>query len=305
MAMEFESGAGAPSGASDSPMSAIHWGPVIAGAVGAAVITLLLMILGTGLGLSMVSPWDSAGAAAGTVAISAAIWLVVVQWLSSAFGGYLAGRLRTRWSRTHEDEVFFRDTAHGFLSWALATLVVATLLGSTVSSIVGSGVQAVASVTSGAAQGATQGAAQNEQLTSSLSGADPSAYFLDMMFRPAANATPQGDTSDPRAEASRILLSGAAAGEIPADDKAYLVQMVSARTGLAAPEAQQRVDAVLAQADAAAVKAKEVAEAARQSAVTTSLLTFAALLIGAFVACVGAALGGRQRDEYDSANPLA
>ena len=132
-----------------SPDSAVSWAAIIAGAVGAAALSLILLLLGSGLGLSMASPWS--GPSATTFAVSTAIWLIVVQWLASGVGGYIAGRLRTKWNGIHTDEVAFRDTAHGFLAWALATLLVAGLLGSAVSSIVGGGASAVSSIASGAA----------------------------------------------------------------------------------------------------------------------------------------------------------
>lgn len=101
---------------------------------------------------------SSAGssASATTFAISTAAWLVVVQWLSAGVGGYLTGRLRTKWVNVHTDEVYFRDTAHGFLAWALATLLVAGVLGTALSSALGSGVQATSTVAPGAAVGPPQ-----------------------------------------------------------------------------------------------------------------------------------------------------
>ncbi|TIN14647.1 MAG: hypothetical protein E5Y31_31880, partial [Mesorhizobium sp.] len=103
------------SASTESSAPAVSWGPIIAGAFGAATLTLILMLLGSGLGLTMVSPWSSSNVSVTTFAASTAAWLVVVQWLSSGVGGYLAGRLRTKWVGIHTDEVFFRDTAHGFL----------------------------------------------------------------------------------------------------------------------------------------------------------------------------------------------
>jgi hypothetical protein len=104
---------------------AVSWAAIIGGAVGAVAITLLLVALGSGIGLSSVSPWYSPNPTATTFTVLAAVWLIIVQWLSSAAGGYLAGRLRTKWARVHTDEVFFRGTAHGFLAWALASILVA------------------------------------------------------------------------------------------------------------------------------------------------------------------------------------
>src|SRR6478736_885812 len=142
----------------ESSATAVSWGPIIAGAFAASTLTFILMLLGSGLGLSMVSPWSGSGASATTFAVSTAVWLVVVQWLSSGVGGYLAGRLRTKWVDIHTDEVFFRDTAHGLLAWAVATLLVVGVLGSALTSVLGSGVQAASTVASGAAMGASAGA---------------------------------------------------------------------------------------------------------------------------------------------------
>src|ERR1051326_3760337 len=141
----------------ESSSSAVSWSPIVAGALAASTLTLILMLLGSGLGLTMVSPWSSEGASVTTFAVSTAIWLIVVQWLSSAAGGYLTGRVRTKWVGIHTDETFFRDSAHGFLAWALATLFVAAVLGSALSAMVGRGVQAASTVASGATMGASAG----------------------------------------------------------------------------------------------------------------------------------------------------
>src|SRR5215470_7468119 len=117
-------------GSEETTKSAVSWAAVFAGAVVAAATTLILLLLGSGIGLSVISPWYGAGVTAITLGVSAVIWLVVVQWLSSALGGFLAGRLRTKWTGLHTDEVGFRDTAHGLLAWSLATVAGAVLLGS-------------------------------------------------------------------------------------------------------------------------------------------------------------------------------
>ena len=135
----------------ESSRSATSGGAVVAGGVAAAAVTLVLMLVGAGFGLTMVSPFSNQGISLGTATVSTAIWLIVVQWLSALLGGYMAGRLRTKWVNLHTDEVFFRDTAHGFLAWALATLLVAGLLSSTISAMLGAGVQAVSNVAGGAA----------------------------------------------------------------------------------------------------------------------------------------------------------
>jgi hypothetical protein len=233
--------------------------------------------------------------------VSTAIWLVIVQWLSSGVGGYLAGRLRTKWVGVHTDEVYFRDTAHGFLAWALATLLVVGVLGSALSSVLGSGVQAASTVASGAAMGASAGA------SSSVSGAstdNATSYLVDSLFRPAdasrlAAANPQNDAAA-ASQASRILIASAAAGEVSAEDKTYLSQLVAARTGLSEADAKTRVDTILAKVQDAKVKAKQAADTARKGSATFALLGALSLVIGAFIASAAAALGGRQRDDEEA-----
>lgn len=287
----------------ESSSSAVSWGPIVAGAFAASTLTLILMLLGSGLGLTMVSPWSNEGATVTTFAVSTAIWLIVIQWLSSAVGGYLTGRLRTKWVGIHTDETFFRDTAHGFMAWALATLLVVLILGSVLSAAIGRGVQAASTVASGAAMGASAGAT-----ASAGSGANQSSnatsYFVDALFRPSdpARLSAPGAEGDAAAaaQASRILIAGAAAGQVSADDKSYLGQLVAARTGLSQPEATARVDAVLAQVQAAKVKAQQAADAARKVSATFALLAALSMIIGAFIASVAAALGGRQRDDDET-----
>ncbi|MBY3220024.1 hypothetical protein [Rhizobium laguerreae] len=275
----------------ESSKSAMTWGPIFGGAAAAIGVTLILLLLGSGVGLTMVSPWSGQSSSLGTVGVTAAIWLVVVQWLSSGLGGYITGRLRTKWAAVHTDEVFFRDTAHGFISWALATIFVAGFLASSLTSLAGAGAQAV-----GSAATAAGTAAASTASTADL----PAAYFTDALLRPEqARAGATSDDTAATAEVSRILLNGAAAGQIPDDDKAYLATIVSARTGLSEADARTRVDTVLKRIDDAKVAAQKAADEARKAASTTALLGALSLLIGAFIAAAAAAFGGSQRDEEE------
>ena len=285
---------GAAAGRIESPVSAVSWAAIIAGAVAAAAVSLILLALGSGLGLASISPWSGSGLSAAGFGIAAGIWLIIVQWLASAMGGYVTGRLRSKWVGTHSHEVFFRDTAHGFLAWALATLASAMLLAGVTSAVVGGGVRAAASVAGGAAQGAASNASSN---ASGGSGSALDAYDLDALFRsdrPDANAP----VSDSRAEALRILAHGAARGDVPQDDRAYLARQVAARTGISQEDAAKRVDDAIGRAKAIAAKAKQAADTARKSGSALAFFTALSMVIGAFIASIAAAFGGSQRDEY-------
>jgi hypothetical protein len=276
----------------ESSVAAISWGPIIGGAVAASGITLILLLLGSGVGLTMVSPWSGQSSSAATVGITAAIWLVVVQWLSSALGGYLTGRLRTKWAALHTDEVFFRDTAHGFLSWALATVFVAGFLASSLTSLAGAGASAVGQAA------ATAGVASSAVAASSGAPDMSTSYFTDALLRPENVANRASDDNGAAtAEISRILLEGAVNGSVPDGDKTYIASIVSARTGLSEADAKARVDTVLKQIDDAKVAAQAAADKARKAAATTALIGSLSLLVGAFIAAAAAAFGGRQRDE--------
>jgi len=274
--------------------SGVSWGAILAGAAGAAALSLILTLLGAGLGFSVASPWAGRGMSAEGISVSTIIWLALTQILASGLGGYIAGRLRVRWANMHGDEVYFRDTAHGFLAWAVATLVTAALLVSTVSHIVSSGVQAGATVASGAATAATQAAGSIARDTSS----QDYGYFVDSLFR---GDRPVSDDAAAHAVVVRIFAKSlSSGGQMTGQDRAYLAQLISQRTGLSQAEAEQRVDQIYAQTRQAVEDAKVAAKKAVDTATTiaawTSLWMFVALLCGAFFASFAATFGGRQRD---------
>ena len=270
----------------ESTVLAVSWPAIIAGGVTAVAVTLILLMVGAGLGFSSMSPWGGQGASAATLAIGTVIWVIVVQWIASASGGYVAGRLRTRWTGIHRDEVFFRDTAHGLLSWALATVLGVAVLGSAVSAIIGAGASGVGAAAEGAARTAVSAIGPVSQ------------YDLDSLMRPAQPAAAPSDaTTDVAPEIMRIMANGLAAGEVPPADRAYLSQVVAARAGISQEDAQRRVDQAIDRGKQAATRALEVAETARQTAARIALFGALALLIGAFVASAAAAYGGSLRDE--------
>jgi hypothetical protein len=294
-------------------------------------LSLLLLILGVGLGLSSVSPWSAEGVTAETFGVSTILWLTFTQLAASGTGGYLAGRLRHRWSRVHTDEVYFRDTAHGFLAWSVATLVTASMLTAAVGSIVSGGVKAGAAV-AGTAATATAAAAPAAAAAASAAGVSPD-YFVDSLFRQADGASAAAIAPDagasapapssasrngastpvtppsqsamgaaPTAEVVRIFANAASANALPQEDARYLGQLVAQRTGLSQQDAEKRVTDTFArlQAKAATAKeqAKDAADKARKAGAYAALWMFISLLIGAFVASFVATIGGRHRDQF-------
>jgi hypothetical protein len=254
----------------EASSSAVSWAAIIAGAFAALALTVVLTSLGAGLGLTTISAWPNSGASVTTFTISAGIGLIVVQWLSSALGGFITGRLRTKWTGVHTHEVFFRDTAHGFLSWALTTIVGTVLLAAATSSVVSGGVRAASTAAGGAVQAATSGV---------------SGYSVDALFR-SDHIDASASNQDVAAQASRILANGVRNGDVPPGDRTYLAQLVAAKTGIPQADAQKRVDDTIA------------TDAARKATATFAIFTALSLMIGAFVASAAAAFGGNIRDEY-------
>lgn len=273
--------------AAEQAHTGVAWDAVAGGAVAAAALMILLIAFGSGLGLSSVSPWSDSGLSAGEFRVATGIYLVLIGIMSSALGGYLAARLRTRFIGLHSNEVFFRDSAHGLLVWAFATLLTATALATTLTHIV---------------NGAAAGLAANPQ------GANPQAVYVDKLFRstnPAsapststppqtqpASAQPQGSTgaAGRHAEVLRLwTIDFAEHQDLAPDDRAYVTRLVAAQTGLSEQDARKRVDQVVTEAKAAL-------DQARRGAAKLALWLTAALLFGAFAASLAAVEGGMLRD---------
>jgi hypothetical protein len=288
----------------ESGASAVSWAAIIAGAVVASALSLALLMLGAGIGLVSVSPWSNNNVSVTTFGILAAAWFIAVQLFASGVGGYLAGRLRTRWVSVHTDEVYFRDTAHGLIVWGVGAIVTAWLLASGAASVVSGAAHAGGSALEAAGTAAAGPAAQAAGQAASSEGSS-AAYFTDMLFRTDHPDT-SGDPAAARAEVGRILATtDALSGEMPAADKAYVAQVVAARTGLSQADADKRVSEVVEQAknakDKAIDTAKAAADAARKTGVYVALWAFISLLIGAFSASFMATIGGRVRDDLPMA----
>lgn len=251
----------------------ISWAAVLAGAVVTAALTLLLLSLGVGLGMSVVSPWSGSGVSATTFKIGTGIYLIVIAMIASGLGGHITGRLRHRYSGIHDNEVYFRDTANGFVAWAVATVVGAAFLASAANGAIGM-------TTSAAAH------------TGSSAQAMP---YVDRLLRvdstkTAAQPVTSGSERGSRAELERLL--GASLRDhkdMAPDDRTYVTQVVMRQTGLNQAEAQKRVEDV-------SNTAKADIDAARKSALQLSLWLAASLFLGAFASAIAAAEAGAFRD---------
>jgi hypothetical protein len=304
-AQSVNSDAYARGDAVETSRSGVTWGAIFAGAAAAAALSLVLLILGSGLGLAAVSPWSYNSAAA--IGVSTILWISFTQLAASAVGGYMAGRLRTKWASIHTDEVYFRDTAHGLLAWAVATLLTAMLVSGAMRAALSGAIDAgagVAKVTAMAGAGAAAGAAKDAADGAAL---NPVDYFSDMLLRTDKAPTDTGG-ADVRTEVVRIFTNGVQAGSLSADDRAHLAKVVAARTGLPQAEAEKRVDEVYARVSStvasAKAKAKEAADTARKATAGAALWMTVALLLGAFVASIAATFGGRMRDNVATPVPV-
>ncbi len=249
--------------------SAVSWAAVIAGAFVTAALGLILLALGAGMGLSSLSPWSATTAAAGKGAF---LWIAGLEIVASAIGGYMAGRLRTKWVDVHSDEVYFRDTAHGFLAWCVAFVLTAGFLTSAASTMVGD------------ARGAS-----GSRVEQAADGVD--RYFVDQLYRVDQANAPISAAADPqlRSEVGLIFAHSIRQRGISPADKAYLDASIASRTGLSPSDADKRVSDVFDQA-------QQSLDAARKAGAHTLYWLFVALLMGAFVASGAATFGGKERD---------
>ncbi len=297
-------------------LSGVSWGAVLAGAAVAAAFSLVLLALGTGLGLAAISPWPQRGVQASTFGVASIVWVIVTQLCASALGGYLAGRLRVRWLQVPADEVYFRDTAHGLLTWAVATLATAALLLSTAAGALGHVSQAAATLAAGTAAGgvgvvatagtgpAMDGQGNGSAVPAPSDASGPMGYAVDYLLRrdPAAPAEAGGTDAGaaPVGEVRRIFANALDAASLPVQDVHYLGQVVARRTGLPLTDAEARATqafgALQTRIANAKLAAAVAAESARKVALQAALWLFIALLAGAFVASCTALMGGRERD---------
>ena len=279
--------AGTPAG-----FSFIEWGSVIAGAIVAAALSFVFLTFGSAIGLSAVSPWPNSGVSAKTLASLAVFWTLAQQIGAFMIGGYIAGRMRTRWAEASAEDTEFRDGLHGALVWAVGVVIGAFLFFATTGAIA-----------------KTAADLAGKAATATAANSDSIAYSIDAMMRPAARpaattTAPAGPSTaaavrveplatETRAEIARIVSRSVSAGTITDGDRSYLASIVAQRTGLPQPEAERRVNETIAEANRAA---REAADKARYAAILTGFVTAASLLISLAAAWWAAQKGGHHRD---------
>jgi hypothetical protein len=247
----------------------VDWSPVVAGALVAAALSFVLLSFGSALGLAVASPSSTWRDTSSALAFLAGLWLLLTSLASFGLGGYLAGRLRTRWDVSAAEEVEFRDGTHGLLVWGIAILIGALL-----------------------ALAITRTASGRSDLTNPTASTAEPLFALELDHLLRSDRRPADPANDPeiRSQAARIMSSGLGHSNIAADDRAYLVRLVEARTGLSQSDAEGRVTQALTQA-------RDAVAGARRSAVILGFMIAASLIIGAAVAWLAAAFGGQHHDQ--------
>lgn len=276
-----------------SRFSAVDWGAILAGVAVATAITFVMAAFGSGIGLSLASPYE--GASPMTHAIALALWVLWITVASYAAGGYVCGRLRRRNVDMPRDEVEVRDGAHGLVVWATSMLIVALAAGSSLYDVGKAGVDAA----SQQAQKAGMTNPVDYRVDTLMRGdGDLRMGGAPTMGRPGAIApAPAMNMADTRQIVSRIIARGQATGEISDPDRAYLANVLSSGSGVNPQDARARVEAVAQQVRDDNARAKEAMDKARKAGILASFIAGAAMLLAAASAWGGATLGGRHRDE--------
>ncbi|HSM97182.1 MAG TPA: hypothetical protein VLT91_14150 [Rhizomicrobium sp.] len=259
-----------PATAAEAPL--IDWRAIIAGAVVAAGISFMLVAFGSAIGLSVASTAPTWRDSSAWLWSLSGLYLVFVALCSFGFGGYVAGRMRSRLRPIVAGEIEFRDGMHGVVAWALAILIGAVI------ALAGSAVASRAMAPSGGPSG----------VTSSVASENIIASELDELFR-TDRALTDADFTYRRAEAGRILLKSSSHAGVPNEDRDYLSNMTATITGLSPADADARVNRVIAES-------RDEIHRARAAAVLQAFMVAAGLLIGLAVSWFSAEEGGRERE---------
>lgn len=162
---------------SDEP-GRFSWGATFAGALVAMGVTFLLLTLGSGIGLSLVTARHATAGGATTFLTMGAIYFLAAQAFGFAAGGHVVGRLIGPALETTQEKDF-RAGAHGLVSWALAVVATATIVAL-------SAILAGSAITTGALTAALGSMPANGTRGESSQPATTS-YWVDKLFRPTTN----------------------------------------------------------------------------------------------------------------------
>jgi hypothetical protein len=256
---------------------AVSWSAVFAGALAALGLSIVLVVLGSAFGFGAMSPFAGDGLSITAIGTVTVLWLILTQIFASVAGGYIAGRVRSRWS-IHRDEVFFRDTVHGLLTWAVASALMVAVAGLAL----GGGAAAATAVTTAA-------------IASEDGAPSPADLITDRLYRSPGADT--GELAASRDEASRLVVMAIADESlVTEEDRAWLVEDVAERASLDIDLAEARVQMAFSEIAVAGEEAREEVDAARAASATLAIATALAMMVGAFVAAGAAVFGGRERD---------
>ncbi|QGM45817.1 hypothetical protein [Methylocystis heyeri] len=280
------------------------WGAIAAGTAVSCAVVFVMAFFSAGIGLSLSSAYSGENPLQHYLAL--ALWLLWVSVSSFALGGYVSGRLRARSLVADPEEAEMRDGMHGLSAWGAAMVILAFASASSLYHIGKIGADLVSQAGSG-------GEAVNPadyQASSLLRGDGTASTAAIQAPAHRGGAAPaqgpggfaSGQTAVGLDAASRETVRDAfrkafATGEMTPADRSYVVNVISAQTGIGAQEAARRVDAATQELKSDHDKTKQLEEKARKIGVLLSFISAAAMLIGAGAAFGGAALGGRHRDD--------
>ena len=290
-------GTAVPEGAPKLP-ARISWGAVFAGGVVAVTVGAMLNVLGLAIGATTLDPAQPGSSpSASTLGIAGGIWLLVANLIGLGTGGWVAARL----SGTSDDT---DGLLHGLSVWAIGFLISLVLLGNAVAGATGTAFRSASAVIGGTMQGAGQAVGQAAQavapdLTQAARSTDPQQLVERLQSGLQTGGDPQAMTPDQRrAEIAQILATRVRQGEFRGEQRNRLSQLVAAESGIPPEQANERIGQVETQAREAAARAetqaREAAQAAAETAATSAYWLFAAMILGAAAAVLGARIGTRR-----------
>jgi hypothetical protein len=253
----------------------VSWGAIFAGAAAVIAVELLLNLFGAGVGAATINPQQGQLPGQG-LAVGAVIWFAVSFIISLFIGGWLVGRLAERPSK--------RDGAlHGFVTWAVASLVLVYMLSTAVGGLLGGAASVLGQTASLAGRGAQSAAPVVTKVIGQATGVTPEQVQADA-----------GDLArDPNFQA---FVSGVIRnGQVTEQDRQALARLLVQRRNMTMDEANATIDRWQGQIAQGVQQAKQTtAQAATAAASGVSkgaFGSFVLLLLGLIAAVAGGWVG--------------